>query len=235
MGFSEVSSSGLTAMQIRIEQTRCNFEKVLNERVGRAVAPHWLAKVTQRQSSRKRVLWFGKFWLSELFANFLFHAAFPSLLRCYKVMEITCRVLATWEYVSLSLCTADANAPASSTALFTTSSRATNKTQTYPFPVSQPEKRHKWPLQENNSLLILVLWQVHHRKRSRNTEGTNSCNLETWHITMFLWKHSQPHTWFVHEYLTRPYHLASLVSCVEYVPVWVWTEGLIDPASPTKM
>lgn len=55
MGFSEVSSSGPTAMQMHLQQTRRNFKNVWKERAGRAVAPHHPVEVTDGQSSRKRV------------------------------------------------------------------------------------------------------------------------------------------------------------------------------------
>lgn len=57
MGFSEVGSSGLTAMQIRFQETPCNFKNVWKGRAGRAVAPHHLVEVTDGQSSGKRVWW----------------------------------------------------------------------------------------------------------------------------------------------------------------------------------
>lgn len=176
-----------------------------------------------------------KFWHSELFANFLFHAAFPTLLCCYKVMEITCRVLAAWEYVSHSLCTADANAPASPTALFTSSSRVTNQIHLLCLSL----KMHKWPLlqginSKNKKLktvvLILVLWQVQRRNGSRNREGTKS--LDWRHdVKQYFCGSTRSHTWFVHEYLTRQIHLTSLGFYVACVSVWVWTEGRTDLGS----
>lgn len=144
MGFSEVSSSGLTAMQIHFEQTRCNFQKVFKGAAGRAVAPHQLLRVTGGQSSRKSLFPFGEILAvrklcseSFLLISFFMLLFFIIMLLQSHPSPVPCpHHLGICE--SLSLHTADANAPDSSAALFTTSSGVTNKIEIPPFPVSQP-------------------------------------------------------------------------------------------------
>lgn len=87
-------------------------------------------------------------------------------------------------------------------------------------PSTWGKKTHEWPLREINSskkktlktaVLILVLWQVRHDNRSRNTEGRNSLD----------WRHEvHPHsisvtaladtqTWCIGEHKARAPRLAS--------------------------
>lgn len=81
-------------------------------------------------------------------------------------------------------------------------------------------------------MLILVLWQVCHENRSRNTEGRNSLDWrqEVRPHSISVTALAGTQTWRVGEHKTRAPHWASGSEYVACVPVWVRTQGLIDLA-----
>lgn len=153
MGFSEVSSSGLTALQIHFEQTRCNFKKVSKERAGRAVAPHQLIKVTDRQSSRTSDSWLGEIpavgVLSELFANIIIFLHYYAATKSWKSRAASLPL----GNLSASLCAQlmqmhQQRPPHSSQPAAAVGAKKHNPIH---FRRLSRKKRHKWPLQEINS------------------------------------------------------------------------------------
>lgn len=187
MGFYEDSSSGLTAMQIHSEQTRCNFEKGFEEQAGRVVAPRGLIKVTERQSS-KSVLWFGEilalrnvcsrsFLLIFFFMLLFLH--YYAATKSWKSRAASSPLGNMWGSLCARLMQMHQHHPPHS-------SQAAVGWQIKHKSIHSlclSQKMHKWPLKEISSwnrqklktvVLILAPWQVHRRNRSRNTERTKS-------------------------------------------------------------